>query len=60
MHVGGRRKSAEEGLSPISKSAPFDLEETEMRSRMTSISGKAIRTRGVEVTFGDTDSSGNE
>lgn len=28
----------------------------DMRTRVTSISGKALRTRGMEVTFGDSSS----
>lgn len=33
-----------------------DDELGEMRSRVTSVSGKAIRSRGMEVTFGDSSS----
>ena len=31
----------------------------DMRPRVTSISGKAMRTRGMTLTFGDDSSSGN-
>ncbi|XP_019854959.1 PREDICTED: uncharacterized protein LOC109583893 isoform X2 [Amphimedon queenslandica] len=41
---------------PPSGSDGFDDDIGDMRSRVTSISGKAIRSRGMEVTFGDSSS----
>lgn len=60
--LGNKKRSgkAESGrLSPLATTFSPSLEDLgEMRSRVTSISGKAIRAKGMAVKFGDS-SSGN-
>lgn len=54
----GHKKKTSNGKPPAGSSLydVFDDDLGDMRSRVTSITGKAVRARGMEVTFGDSSS----